>query len=138
MGQPADQVSGDEFGRLLGEEDIAVDEVEHLDRNVLEPPAAHQKDDRHFQTAPAHQIDQGGGLTLEPLFPPIDHQTADRRIGLHRHFGVFYSGALMTWKPSFWMAAMICCTRIPSRSSESKVGAENRNVNRWEKFIADF
>ena len=31
-----DEVAGDEFRRLLGQEHVAVDEVEHLDRNVLE------------------------------------------------------------------------------------------------------
>ena len=79
---------GDEFRRLLGEEDIAVDIVEHLDRDVLKPLAPHQHDDRHFQAAPAHQIDQRGGLALEPLLAPIDHHAADGGIGLHREFGI--------------------------------------------------
>ena len=34
--EAGDQVPGDEFRRLFGQEHIAVDEVEHLDRNVLE------------------------------------------------------------------------------------------------------
>ena len=33
--EPAHQVLGDEFRRLLGEEDVAVDIIEHLDRDVL-------------------------------------------------------------------------------------------------------
>ena len=33
------------------------------------------------------------------------------------------------------IAVMIWCTRIPSRSSASKAGAENRKVKRWKKFI---
>ena len=82
--EAADQIAGDEFRRLLGEKDIAVDEVEHLDRDVLEALAAHQDDDRHFQPALAHQIDQRGGLAVEPLLAPIDHHAADGGVGLHR------------------------------------------------------
>ena len=81
--QARDEVLGDEFRRLLGEEHIAVDEVEHLDRNVLEPLAAHENDDRHFEAAFAHQIDERGGLAFEPLLAPVDHHAADRGVGLH-------------------------------------------------------
>jgi hypothetical protein len=42
--------------------------------------------------------------------------------------------ARITWKPMRWMAEMISATRKPSRSSASKVGAENRKVKRWTKF----
>ena len=89
MRQPADQVPRDEFGRLLGKEDIPVDEIENLDGHVLKSLSPHQKDDRHFETALAHEIDQRRGLALEPLLPPIDDKTTDGGIGLHRHFGVF-------------------------------------------------
>ena len=44
--------------------------------------------------------------------------------------------ALMTWKPMRSIAAMIWLTRMPSRSSASNIGAENRKVNLWKKFIA--
>jgi hypothetical protein len=50
---------------------------EDLDRHVFEPLAAHQQDDRHFKTAPAHDIDERGGLALEP---PIDYEAADRGV----------------------------------------------------------
>ena len=86
--QARDEVLGDELRRLLGEEHIAVDEVEHLDGNVLEPLAAHQDDDRHFQAALAHQVDERGGLAFEPLLAPVDHHAADRRVGLHGDLGV--------------------------------------------------
>ena len=32
---------------------------------------------------------------------------------------------------------LVCWMRSPSRSSASKLGAENRNANLWEKFIRD-
>jgi hypothetical protein len=44
--------------------------------------------------------------------------------------------ALMTWNPIRSMAVMIWLTLRPSRSSASNIGAENRKVRRWEKFIA--
>ena len=88
MLEPAHQVLGDEFRRLLGEEDIAVDVVEHLDRDVLEPLAPHQHDDRHFEAAPAHQVDQRRGLALETLLAPVHHHAADGGIGLHRDLGI--------------------------------------------------
>ena len=87
--QTADEVSGDELGRLLGKEDVAVDEVENLDRHVLETLAAHQEYDRHLKTAPAHKIDQRCGLALQPLLPPIDDKTANGGIRLHGDFGIF-------------------------------------------------
>ena len=86
--EPADQIFGDEGRRLLGEEDVAVDEVEHLDRQILEALAPDQQDDREIEAAAAHQIDQCRGLALKPLFAPIHHHAADRGIGLHRHLGV--------------------------------------------------
>ena len=83
-----DQVLGDELRRLLGQEHIAVDEVEHLDRDVLEALAAHQDDDGHFQPALAHQVDERGRLALQPLLAPIDDHAADGRVGLHGDLGV--------------------------------------------------
>ena len=86
--QAADQVLGDEGRRLLGQEDIAVDEVEHLDRQVLEPLAADQQDDREIEAAPAHQIDQRRGLAFQALLAPVDHHAADRGVGLNRDLGI--------------------------------------------------
>jgi hypothetical protein len=86
--KPAHQISGNEFRSFFGKEDVAVDIVEHLDRDILQTLAPHQYDDRQFEAAPAHQIDQGCGLTFEPLLAPIHHHAADRRIGLHRHLGI--------------------------------------------------
>ena len=83
-----DEVLGDEFRRLLGQEHIAVDEVEHLDRNVLEPLAPDQDDDRHVEAALAHQVDERGGLALDALLAPVDDHAADRRVGLHGDLGV--------------------------------------------------
>ena len=86
--QAADQVLGDKGRRLFRQEDIAVDEVEHLHRQVLEALAADQEDDREFEAAPPHQVDQRGGLAFEALFAPVDHHAADRGVGLHRDLGV--------------------------------------------------
>ncbi len=86
--EPAHQVGGDEFRRLLGEEDVTVDVVEHLDRDVLEPLAPHQHDDRHFEAAPAHQVDQRRGLAFETLLAPVHHHAADGGVGLHRNLGI--------------------------------------------------
>jgi hypothetical protein len=86
--EPADEIARDEFRRLFGEKDVAVDEVEHFHRHVFKPPAAHEQHDRHFEAAPAHQIDQRRALALEPLLAPIDDQAADGGVGLHREFGV--------------------------------------------------
>ena len=83
-----DEVLGDEFRRLLGQEHVAVDVVEHLDRNVLEALAPDQDDDRHVEAAPAHQIDQRGRLALDALLAPVDDHAADRRVGLHRDLRV--------------------------------------------------
>ena len=82
------EVLGDEFGRLLGEEHIAVDEVEHFDRDVLEALAPDEDHDRHVEAAPAHEIDERGGLALETLLAPVDHHAADRRVGLDRDLRV--------------------------------------------------
>ena len=92
--QARDEVLGDEFRRLLGEEDVTVDEVEHFDRNVLEPLAPHQDHDRHFQAAFAHQVDQRGGLAFEALLAPINHHAADRGVGLHGDLGVLEASRL--------------------------------------------
>ncbi len=86
--EPADQILGNEFRRLLGEEDVAIDVIEHLDRDVFQPLAPHQHDNRHLEAAPAHQIDQRGGLALQPLLAPIDQHAADGRIGLHGKLGI--------------------------------------------------
>ena len=83
-----DEVLGDELRRLLGEKHVAVDEVEHLDRDVLEALAPDQDDDRHVEAAPAHQIDQRGRLAFDALLAPVDDHAADRRVGLHRDLRV--------------------------------------------------
>ena len=86
--QPGDQVLGDEGRGFLGQEHVAVDEIQHLDRQVLEALAADQQDDREVETAAAHQIDQRRGLALKALLAPVHHHAADRRVGLHRDLGV--------------------------------------------------
>jgi hypothetical protein len=86
--EPAHQVGGDELRRLLRDEDVAVDVVEHLDRDVLEALAANQQHDRHFEAAPAHQVDERRGLAFEALLAPVDHHAADRGVGLHRNLGI--------------------------------------------------
>jgi hypothetical protein len=87
--QPADQVLGDEGRRLLGQEHIAVDEIQHLDRQILEPLAPDQEDDGEVEAATAHQVDQLRGLALQALLAPVDHHAADCGIGLHRDLGIF-------------------------------------------------
>ncbi len=86
--QPAHQVLGDELRRLLGEEDVAVDIVEHFDRDILEPLAADQDDDRHFEAAPPHQVNQRNGLAFEALLAPVDDHAADGGVGLDRDLGI--------------------------------------------------
>ena len=86
--QTADQVFGDEGWRFLRQEDIAVDEVQHLDRQVLEPLAADQENDREVEATSPHQVDQRGGLAFEALLSPVDHHAADGGVGLHRDFRV--------------------------------------------------
>ena len=86
--QAADQVLGDELGRFLGKEDIAVDKIEHLNRNVLEALAAHEQDDRQFQSASTHELDQRRGLAFKPLLSPVDDHAADGCIGLDRDLRV--------------------------------------------------
>ncbi len=88
----ADQVLGDEFGGFLGQEDIAVDVIQHLDRNVFQALAAHQHDDRHFETAPAHQVDQGGCfMPRRGALAPIDQHASDGGVGLDGYFGVSHA-----------------------------------------------
>ena len=62
--------------------------VHHLDRDVLQPLAAHQDDDRHLQPAPPHQVDQRGGLAVEALLAPVDDHAADGGVGLDHHLGI--------------------------------------------------
>jgi hypothetical protein len=80
---------GDEGRGFLGEEDIAVDEIEHLDRDVFKPLATDQQDDGEIEAPFAHQVDQRRGLAFEALLAPVDHHAADRRVGLDRDRGVF-------------------------------------------------
>ncbi len=86
--EPAHQVLGDKRRRLFGEEDVAVDVVEHLDRDVFQPLAADQHDDRHFQPTPPHQVDQRRGLALQSLLAPVDHHAADGGVGLDGDLGI--------------------------------------------------
>jgi len=75
-------------GVSLRQEDITVDEVEHLHRQVLEPLAADQQHDREVQAAAAHQIDQRPRfLAFEALLAPIDHHATDRGVGLNCDLG---------------------------------------------------
>ena len=106
--EAADEVLRDEFRRLLGKEHIAVDEIEHLDRNVLEALAPHENDDRHFEAALAHQVDQRGGLAFEPLLP---QSTTMQPIAASVCTAISASSmrrALTTSKPIRSTAAMIC------------------------------
>ena len=89
--QPADGILGDEFGRLLGEKHVAVDIVQHLDGNILEPLAADQYDDRHFEAAAAHEIDQRGGFALDALLAPVHHHAADGGVGLDGDLGILHA-----------------------------------------------
>src|ERR1700722_11122955 len=86
--EPRDQVARDEFGRLLGQEHIAVDEVEHFDGNVLETLAPDQDDDRHVEAALAHEVDERRRLALDSLLAPVDDHAADRGVGLDSNLGV--------------------------------------------------
>ncbi len=88
LAQPGHQVLADEVRRLLGQEDEAVDMVEHVDRDLLQGLAAHQDDDRHVQAALADQLDQVGGLAVGALLAPVDHHAADRGVGADRQLGV--------------------------------------------------
>ena len=128
--EPADQVLGDEGRRLLRQEDVAVDEVEHLDRQVLKPLAPDQEDDREVEAAAAHQIDQRRGLAFQSLLAPVDHHAADRGVGLHRHLGVFHLAGPDHLEPGTMDLVMIWLKRMPSRSSASKTGAANRKLKR--------
>ena len=104
------EVLGDELGRLLGQEHIAVDVVEHLDRDVLEALAPDEDDDRHVEAAPPHQVDQRGGLALDALLAPVDHQ---QPIAASVWTAISASStrrALITWKPIRSIAAMIWLT----------------------------
>ena len=86
--QPADQVLGDEIGRFLGEEHVAVGFAQHIDGNVFQPVAADQDDDRHVEAALADQRDQPGHLALRPALAPVQQHAANRGIGLDHQFGV--------------------------------------------------
>ena len=125
--EAADQDLGDEFRRLLGEEDIAVDEVQDLDRNVLEALAPHEDDDRHLEAALAHQVDERRRLAVDALLAPIDQDAADRGVGLDGDLGILDARRAHHLKPSFSTAVVICCTRTPSRSSAlNKRGADQK------------
>ena len=89
-----DEIAGDEFGRLLGQEHIAVNKVEHFDRNVLEALAPDEDDDRHVEAALPHQVDERGRLALNSLLAPVDHHAADRGVRLHGHLGVLETARL--------------------------------------------
>ena len=88
LAQAAGEVLGDELGRLLGQEDVAVGLVDDVDRQLLEPVVAHQDEDRHFEAASADQADQGGELALRPAPTPVDHDAADRGVGADHQLGV--------------------------------------------------
>ena len=89
-----DEILGDEFRSFLGEEHVAVDEIEHLDGNVLKTLAPDEDDDRHFEAALAHEVDQRGGLAFEALLAPVDDHAADRGVGLHGDLGVLEASRL--------------------------------------------
>src|SRR6516225_5374679 len=82
--QAADEIFGDERGRLLRQEDIAVNEIEHFDGQVFEPLVTDQQDDRKLEAAAAHEVNERSGLALQAFFAPVDHHASDRRVGLYR------------------------------------------------------
>src|SRR5262249_22793498 len=86
--EAADEVLGDEGRGLLREEYVAVDEVEDLDREILETLVADQEDDGKIEAAPAHEVDEGGSLAFEALLAPVDHHAPDRGVGLDRDLGI--------------------------------------------------
>ena len=94
-----DEIAGDEFGRLLGQEHIAVDEVEHFDRNVLEALAPDQDDDRHVEAALPHEVDERGRLALDSLLAPVDHHAADGGVRLHGDLSVLDAPRLDDLEP---------------------------------------
>src|SRR3974377_76605 len=75
--EAAYQVFRDEIRRLLSEENVAINEINPLDGDVLKPLTPHQKHDRRFQPALAHKIDKRGCFTLKALLSPVDYQTAN-------------------------------------------------------------
>ena len=88
VAQMAGEVARDEVGRLLGQEDVAVDAVEDFDRDVFQPLAPDQHQQRHLQTAAAHQRYQRCRFAQQALLAPVHHDAADRRVGLHRKLGI--------------------------------------------------
>ena len=86
--QATDEILGDEGRCLLRQEHVAVDEIEHLHRKILEPLAADQEDDRKIQAAATHQVDQRRGLAFKALLAPVDQHAADGGVGAHCDLGV--------------------------------------------------
>src|SRR5262245_26614998 len=69
--QAADEVLGDEGRGFLRQEDIAVDEIEHLDGQILESLMPDQEDDRKVKAAAAHQVDEPRGLAFQALLARV-------------------------------------------------------------------
>ncbi len=97
--QATDQVARNELRRLLREENVAVDKIKHLDRDVFEALAADEDHDRHLEAAAAHQIDQRRRLSFEPALAPVDHHAADRGVGLDCHLGILNAPRLNDLEP---------------------------------------
>lgn len=135
--QAADEVPRNEVRGLFREKHIAVDIIEDLDRDILEPLAAHQHDDRHFEAAPAHQVDESRRLSLEALLAPIDHHTTDRRIGLDRELRILdppcanhLIAELLDGRDDFLQPQAFEIDRIESRSAYEE-GETPVEVHAW-------
>ena len=82
------EVAGDELRRLLGEEDRAVDLVQHLDRDVLEACPAEQDEHGQLEPAAAHEVDKAGGLAEQAALAPVHEHAADGGVRLDGELGI--------------------------------------------------
>jgi hypothetical protein len=62
--------------------------VQDLDRDVLQPPAPHEEDDRHVEAALPHQADERRGLALQAFLAPVHHHAAGRAVGTDDQLGI--------------------------------------------------
>src|SRR6516225_5024209 len=69
--EATDEVLRDKGRGLLRDENVAVDEVKYLHGEIFEALVSNQEDDRKVEAAPAHEVDEGGGLAFQPLLAPV-------------------------------------------------------------------